>query len=76
MLSTFLLLPSGTHLGIGGGFCDALGDNVPPITLLLGGYVNLQHDYVGRNICEAVNTLWALKKGVDKILEYVFLLPV
>jgi hypothetical protein len=64
-------LPSGTHLGIGGGFCDAL--DMPPVVLQLGGYVNLQHDYIGRNLREAVNTLWALHEAIKQIPLYVFL---
>jgi hypothetical protein len=75
LISTFLMfLPPGTHLGIGGGFCDALND--PPVVLQLGGYVNLQYDYVGRNLREAVNTLWGLYQAIDQIPMYVFLMQV
>ena len=66
-------LSSGTHLGIGGAFCDVLDNNMPPIILQLGGYVNLQHDYIRRNLREAVNTLWALHEAIRQIPLYVFL---
>lgn len=68
-----MLLSQGTHLGIGGGFCDAVDNNKPPIVLQLGGYVNLQYDYIGRNLHEAVNTLWGLYEAVNRIPLYVFL---
>ena len=77
MISTFLIfLSQGTHLGIGRGFCDAVDNNKPPIVLQLGGYVNLQYDYVGRNLREAVNTLWGLLEAINRIPLYVFLMQV
>ena len=66
-----MFLSQGTHLGIGGGFCDALDHDKPPIVLQLGGYVNLQHDYVGRNLREAVNCLWGLHNAVNLNPRYV-----
>ena len=71
-----MFVPPGTHLGIGGGFCDTLDNNEPPIVLQLGGYVNLQYDYVGRNLHEAVNTLWGLYVAIKQIPLYVFLIQV
>lgn len=72
VISTFLTFSPGTHLGIAGGFYDAINDNKSPVVLQLGGYVNLQHDYVGRNLREGVNTLWALHEAVKQIPTYVF----
>ena len=71
-----MFLSQGTHLGIGRGFRDAVDNNKPPIVLQLGGYVNLQYDYVGRNLCEAVNTLWGLYEAINRIPLYVFLMQV
>lgn len=65
------ILPSGTHLGIGGAFYDV--PDKPPVALQLGGYVNLQNDYVGRNLRETVNSLWALHEAIKLIPRYVFL---
>jgi hypothetical protein len=69
---SYFFSPSGTHLGVGGGFCDAQDNDQPPIVLQLGGYVNLQFDFVGRNLRETVNTLWALSEAVKQIPKYVF----
>jgi hypothetical protein len=63
-------------LGVAGGFYDATDDSISPAVLQLGGYVNLQRDYVGRNLREAVNTLWALREAIGEIPSYAFLIEV
>jgi hypothetical protein len=70
------ILPSGTLLGVAGGFYDVTDDSISPAVLQLGGYVNLQRDYVGRNLREAVNTLWALHEAISQIPTYAFLMHV
>ncbi|KAF8868754.1 hypothetical protein CPB84DRAFT_1755778 [Gymnopilus junonius] len=56
---------NGTHLSIGGSFCDA--KNKPPIVLQFGGQTNLQQDFVGMNYLEGVKKLWALRQALQLI---------
>ncbi|KAF8868439.1 hypothetical protein CPB84DRAFT_1756235 [Gymnopilus junonius] len=64
-MPVFFVQLAGTHLSIGGGFCDA--KNKPPVILQFGGQTNLQQDFIGTNYIEGVKKLWALRQALQLI---------
>jgi len=55
----------GVHLGVGGAYCDA--KDQPPVVQQLGGYVNLQFDFSGRNFEEGYRLIRALFHAIKEI---------
>jgi hypothetical protein len=55
----------GVHLGLGGAYCDAKDE--PPVVQQLGGYVNLQYDFTGRNFDEGYRMIRALRHAIKEI---------